>query len=511
MLSAAALAAERMARLRRWPSRWIWALAIVMSLFIPTVIATVSVQLPIIVNGVSPPASQKLIALREVTAVNLSPSAWVGATPANTATWRIYDHPLQLAWLAASGAMVFLLLLSGAQLYWRKRRWTNIIMAGTSVYTAANVGPAVVGLLRPRIVVPDWLTQSPASVQSAVIAHEQAHLETNDPQLFMLALGLLIFMPWNLPLWWHLRRLRRAIEVDCDARVLRKGIDAVNYGETLFAVGQRQSTYIGAVAAMSESTSFLEERLRIMLKQPAKWWRPAAAALGCLSVLLVALAAQVSPPNAANAANRKEITLQAAILDGYVGTYKLGETAVFTITRDGAQLNSQLTGQPSLPIYPESTTEFFSKLVNAQISFVPDAQGKAGSLILHQNGQNITMPRIDAVAAQKIANETEERIKRQKPAPGSEAALRRMIESILAGNPNYDEMSPELAKATRQQLPAIQPSIVRLGKIQSIKFRSVGNMGWDLYDVKQEHGSTQWRIALGQNGIITGALVAAGP
>ena len=361
VLSVAALAAEHMVRLRRASNRWIWALAIALSLVIPAVIASVSVQLPVIVNGVSPPASQKLIALREVTAVTLSPTAWVGASPANAAMWRTYDLPLQLAWLAASAVMLFLLLLSGVHLYWRKRHWTCTTMAGMNVYTALNVGPAVVGLLRPRIVVPQWLGQSPASVQSAVIAHEQAHLETNDPQLFMLALGLLLFMPWNLPLWWQLRRLRRAIEVDCDARVLKKGIDPVNYSETLFAVGQHQSAYVGSVAAMSESTSFLEERLKIMLKQPAKWWRPASVALGCLSVLLVALATQVSPPNAVNSGNHEEITLEPAVLDGYVGTYKLGETGVFTITRDGAQLNGQLTGQPSLPMYPERTTEFFSR------------------------------------------------------------------------------------------------------------------------------------------------------
>ena len=63
------------------------------------------------------------------------------------------------------------------------------------------------------------------SHQAAVIAHEQSHLEARDPQLFTLALALLVFMPWNLPLWWQLRRLRYAIEIDCDARVLKGGVD----------------------------------------------------------------------------------------------------------------------------------------------------------------------------------------------------------------------------------------------------------------------------------------------
>src|SRR5438477_356942 len=83
----------------------------------------------------------------------------------------------------------------------------------------------IVGLLRSRIVVPAWLLSAPESQQTAVIAHEQSHLEAGDPLMLTIALGLLVLMPWNFPLWWQLRRLRRAIEVDCDSRVLRRGID----------------------------------------------------------------------------------------------------------------------------------------------------------------------------------------------------------------------------------------------------------------------------------------------
>src|SRR5207247_9324899 len=72
-------------------------------------------------------------------------------------------------------------------------------------------------------------------------------------------------------------------------------------GETRISVCERQSAYVGAVAAMSESRSFLEERLRIMLSKPVKWRRVGMAALVGASLALTALAAQVSPPNAADA------------------------------------------------------------------------------------------------------------------------------------------------------------------------------------------------------------------
>ena len=45
LLGAAAAAAEQAARLRRAPSRWFWMLAIIASLLLPTIIASVSIQL----------------------------------------------------------------------------------------------------------------------------------------------------------------------------------------------------------------------------------------------------------------------------------------------------------------------------------------------------------------------------------------------------------------------------------------------------------------------------------
>ncbi len=407
--------------------------------------------------------------------------------------------------------MLAVLVASGAHLFWRKRRWSHGTVGGASVYLASDVGPAVVGLIRPRIVVPAWLTQSSAREQAAVVAHEQSHLDAHDPALLTVALCLLVFMPWNLPLWWQLRRLRYAIEVDCDARVLQGGHDATQYGETLIAIGQRQSAFIGAVAAMSESKSFLEERIKIMVRKPGKGWR-VAAALGCLSLALVAVAAEVGPPNATTPSETSvSITLDSAVLDRYTGDYQLAPSAVLAVTREGNQLFAQLTGQPKAEIFARSESEFFYKIVKAQISFERDAQGRTTGLVLHQNGANMAAPRIDAAIAQKISAATAAKIQSQTATPGSEAALRRLIEGISTGRPNFAEMSPALADATRQQLPRLAAAMAHLGIVQSVEFRGVGNQGWDMYDVRQEHGSSHWRIALGADGIITGALVTAGP
>jgi D-alanyl-D-alanine-carboxypeptidase/D-alanyl-D-alanine-endopeptidase len=86
---------------------------------------------------------------------------------------------------------------------------------------------------------------------------------------------------------------------------------------------------------------------------------------------------------------RKEIALEPALLDAYVGEYQLAPTFSIVITKKGSQLSGQATGQPGFRLHPEAETEFFLVEADAQISFVKDAAGKVTHLILHQAGQDI--------------------------------------------------------------------------------------------------------------------------
>jgi len=507
-LCGAAFAAEHQARLRRTATRWIWIVVIIASLLIPTVIASVSVQAPTMFDVAVAP---KVVAIREVTTSRLSPASWLQAEPMYQATVRDWDPLLRRAWLGVSGLMLAALIASGVMLFRRIRTWRLETIAGTQVYVAENVGPAVVGLLRSRIVVPSWLLTAPESQQSAVIAHEQSHLEAGDPLMLTIALGLLVLMPWNLPLWWQLRRLRRAIEVDCDSRVLRRGIDRRSYGETLLDVGARQSGYIGSVAAMSESSSFLEQRIKLIMNTSTRRWQLAGAALGLLSLTLFAVAAEVSPPNASNDDNPVEVKIPASVLDDYVGYYQVSDKLVEHITRKGDQLYAQVSGQLPAEIYPSSPTGFFFKVAKARLDFVKDGSGPVTALVIHQNGSDLTMPRIEAGVAQQLEAALHARVASQTPAPGSEAAVRMMLEGHLSNNLPYSRMSPQLAKAAREQLPRTSEVFRQLGALKSIEFKGVGTMGWDNYEVKFENGVMQYRISLDDDGTVVGALMSMSP
>jgi hypothetical protein len=64
-----------------------------------------------------------------------------------------------------------------------------------------------------------------------------------------------------------------------------------------------------------------------------------------------------------------------------------------------------------------------------------------------------------------------------------------------------------LANATRQKLPQLQSMITGLDALQSVNFKGVGPAGADIYQLKFEKGSLEYRISLGPDGVTRGAQV----
>ncbi|OOG38657.1 hypothetical protein B0E51_14070 [Rhodanobacter sp. C05] len=85
---------------------------------------------------------------------------------------------------------------------------------------------------------------------------------------------------------------------------------------------------------------------------------------------------------------RTAVELDRSVLAGYVGTYQLAPDFSLVFTIEGGQLMAQATNQRKLPIFPESKTRFFWKVVNAEVEFVPDSTGHIKYVVLHQNGQD---------------------------------------------------------------------------------------------------------------------------
>lgn len=90
---------------------------------------------------------------------------------------------------------------------------------------------------------------------------------------------------------------------------------------------------------------------------------------------------------------RKEITLPVATLEKFVGTYEMAPNVELSITLDGPQLMAQLTGQQRFPIFAESATLFFYRVVDATLEFQLDAGGAATGVRLRQGPVNQLAPR----------------------------------------------------------------------------------------------------------------------
>jgi len=81
------------------------------------------------------------------------------------------------------------------------------------------------------------------------------------------------------------------------------------------------------------------------------------------------------------------------IYDAYVGKYELSPTFAITVTREGDRLITQATGQGKIEIFPESETDFFLKVIDAQITFVQE-DDKVTHMILRQNGRDRKAKRV---------------------------------------------------------------------------------------------------------------------
>lgn len=202
-------------------------------------------------------------------------------------------------WSVASTLVALIFGVSLLGLLKRARRWPEEILLGQPVKVSPQTGPATVGFLTPRIVMPRWAQALPEHELELILRHEQEHVRSRDTLLLAAGLAALVVCPWNPLVWWKVRRLRGAVEVDCDRRVLREGFQSAAYGKLLVKLGTRGWFPSLAAPTMAGSTSLLERRLTLM-KRPKR--RPSirsVLATGSVALLLLAIACSSEAPVAA--------------------------------------------------------------------------------------------------------------------------------------------------------------------------------------------------------------------
>jgi beta-lactamase regulating signal transducer with metallopeptidase domain len=395
----------------------------------------------------------------------------------------------------------------------------------------SSLEPGLVGIWNPVLLLPEELRTRLSSEETrSILAHELAHLRRRDNLTFaihMLIEALFWFYP---PIWWLGARLIEERERACDESVLASDIDAEVYAQSILKVCR---FYLRSPlpCAAGVSGADLKKRIEaIMDGHPTLRVNAAQKLLitmiGAAGVFIPILFGVLTLPTAnavvlpepvfitqAALAQRRDeqskhrtaVAFDPGQFDKYIGYYKLDSFTVFHIFRSEDQYFTQQNRLPPDEVYPESDIKFFSKDVAKQFSFVTNARGQVVELILHQGGHERPMMKVDKSEAERMQATIEQRIKNHAPSPGTEASLRRYIDSLQKGQPNYDEMSPTRAATERRELPIILPIVQKAGAFKSLTFKEVGEDGLDVYDATFEHAHFEWYIApLSADGKVVG-------
>ena len=96
------------------------------------------------------------------------------------------------------------------------------------------------------------------------------------------------------------------------------------------------------------------------------------------------------PPSKSHTA----VTLDQGELDRVVGQYQFATGLTLKIERNGTGLTAQMSGQPTIPIYPEAPLSFFWRAMDAQARFVAGSDGKVSAVVLAHDGGEVSGKRV---------------------------------------------------------------------------------------------------------------------
>ena len=306
-----AIALDRLAEIWSISRRGIWLAALVVGIVVPLGLALRPVR--------QAPATPDAAAAGDSVRVSLQALPRSGRTPELDGSRELFlkrlSRPAMLppswnrfvggGWLVAS-LLLTALLFRGIVSLWRGRtHWKRSVIDGHPVLVTNDVGPAVVGILSPTILLPTWALGLGESERRLMLEHEAEHLRARDPVLIAIAAWSLALLPWNPAMWFIVKRLRLAIEIDCDRRVLaRRTANARDYGLLLLTVGARSANGLRFAASLAEPRHFLEQRILAMTA--ARPSRPlfASAPFVALALLAAVAVAQTPRPESTLVARR---------------------------------------------------------------------------------------------------------------------------------------------------------------------------------------------------------------
>lgn len=288
--------------LRRAPK---WAVCLLWALVAVRLVLPFSLQSPVSLQAAQSPVTAVLYELPQTQeaaqktdevlsggsaepVMPLPPTEVVTAQPVPAPKPAMTVSLLAAIWLAGVVMMLTYMLVSYLGIY---RRVCTAVRLEDNVYRCGSWGtPFVLGLLRPRIYVPEGMDDT---ALPQVLAHERCHIRRGDHLVKPLAFLLLALHWFNPVLWAAYVLLGRDMENACDERVLR-GVDGAGraaYSRALVACAVRQRP--AAVCPLAFGEVAVQERVKNAMngKKPAVW----AAVLLVIAAAVIAVCFLTSP------------------------------------------------------------------------------------------------------------------------------------------------------------------------------------------------------------------------
>ncbi|HEY8004341.1 MAG TPA: S41 family peptidase [Phenylobacterium sp.] len=100
---------------------------------------------------------------------------------------------------------------------------------------------------------------------------------------------------------------------------------------------------------------------------------------------------------------------------------------------------------------------------------------------------------------------------RTERSPGTEAALRGVIESTARGEPDYADMTADLAEGVKPQIANVRKVLADLGPLQSLTFKQVDMLGSDVYHATFAKGGMDWVIYVNDHGKVAAVFYTRPP
>ena len=347
LVAAAAWVLEEVCRLLGRPVRWVWIGAMAATLAL-VALAPLRTTTPgtlafdeAVIRRTAPIAAENAdagllaaladaaAAVRDLAGDVLHDTASFGA--------RIPGEALAAGWIALTAALLVIAAATLLRARRERRRWPLHDVAGTPVRVAPRIGPAVLGVRAPEVVVPRWLLEATPEEQRLVVLHEREHIRARDPLLLAVGCLAAALVPWNPAAWWMLRRLRTAVELDCDARVLRHGVRPAAYGTLLIDMAGRGPGLTLGAPALAGTPSSLERRIRAMNVRIPRFAPARAGLLGVLAMGALVAACETALPTTAEV-DRMDVRAAETQATRY---RMVGDDAKMTYFVDGKQVTAE--------------------------------------------------------------------------------------------------------------------------------------------------------------------------